>query len=147
LKKRCLFYIRREFLSVKKKPLPDYLIRNLNKLTKEYNEYVRFNDQDLDEDDENEDYEISPTILGVVFTMVQFYGGKPAKTSRQYINQTKKLNIPVFNNKIRENKKEFSVAPETGIPIVLNNYSSEPYKTIVEEIEQFTTEFQKKVGL
>ena len=46
-------------------------------------------------------------ILGVVFTMLQFYGNQPIAALRPYIEQTKKLGVPVFNNYARENKTLF----------------------------------------
>ena len=69
----------------------DYLKNSLDKLVKEYNEYVSIEDSDLD------DYEpIDPQILGVVFTMVQYYGEKPISALRPFIAQTKQLGFDVF---------------------------------------------------
>jgi len=113
----------------------DYLIRSLKELVSDFNDYCQ-----VDEDDEIK--QINPEIIGVIFTMVQFYGGKPISAIRPYISQTKKLNIPVFKSYIRENKTLFADAPQYGVPVVL----TDKYRTdIVDEINEFITEFEKKV--
>ncbi|MGE8534831.1 MAG: ParA family protein [Chryseobacterium sp.] len=116
----------------------DYLKRSMSNLIKDYNDYCKVEDDD-DEDDYNE---INPQILGVLFTMVQFYGGKPIQALRQYISQTKKLGIPIFKDYIRENKTIFSDAPESGMPVVLSNHHR---ADIVNEIQAFVTDFESKV--
>jgi len=113
----------------------DYLIRSLNKLVKDYNDYC-----EVDSDDQFE--KINPEIAGVLFTMVQFYGGQPISAIRPYISQTKKLEIPVFESYFRENKTLFADAPQYGVPVVLSN-NHRP--DIVEEINEFIDEFEKKV--
>lgn len=116
----------------------DYLIRSVNILINDYNEYCSI----LDKDDDEEYHEIYPKILGVLFTMVQFYGGQPISAIRQYINQTKRLKIPVFKEYIRENKTIFSDAPQYGIPVVLSDHHR---GDIAEEIRNFVTSFESKV--
>lgn len=118
----------------------DYLKRSLDQLISDFNEYVEIDDDETDE-------EIDPEILGVVFTMIQIRSGKPISALRPYINQTKKLGIPVFDEYIRENKTIFSDAPQYGVPVVLNNYSAGTYADVVKEIEKFVTEFINKSGI
>lgn len=118
----------------------DYLIRNLNQLIKDYNEYATLGD------DETED-SISPEILGVVFTMIQIHSGQPISPQRPYISQTKRLGVPVFKAWIRENKTIFADAPQYGVPVVLNRYGAGTYNDVVSELEGFVTEFASKVGL
>ena len=113
----------------------DYLIRSLDKLIKDYNDYCKV-------DDDNEVDEINPEIAGVLFTMVQFYGGKPISAIRPYISQTKKLDIPVFKSYFRENKTIFADAPQYGVPVVLSNNHRQD---IVAEINEFIDEFENKV--
>lgn len=117
----------------------DYLIRHLNKLKKDYNDYVQSIEDDIDT--------IDPEILGVIFSMVSFYGGQPVSTLRQYIAQTKKLGVPVFDTYIRENKTIFSEAPEFGIPVSCNSYSNDTHNSVVSELKRLTDEFIAKVGL
>jgi chromosome partitioning protein len=120
----------------------DYLKRNFNNLVKDFNEYANIAD---DEDEEIK--EICPKILGVIFTMIQLYRGQPISAQRPFISQTRNLNIPVFHSFIRENKSIFADAPQKSLPVVLNDYSSEPYTDIVSEIKDFVTEFKAKIGL
>ncbi|MDX9931803.1 MAG: AAA family ATPase [Bacteroidales bacterium] len=112
----------------------DYLIKSLNELISDFNEYCKV------EDDETVD-EINPIIIGVLFTMVQFYGGEPISAIRPFISQTKKLKIPVFEAYFRENKTLFADAPQYGVPVVLSN-SYRP--DIVQEINEFVDEFVNK---
>jgi chromosome partitioning protein len=113
----------------------DYLIRSLDKLVKDYNDYCQV-------DDEEEFEEIDPQIAGVLFTMVQFYGGEPISAIRPFISQTKKLKIPVFNSYLRENKTLFADAPQYGVPVVLtNNHRPD----IVSEINDFINEFEENI--
>ena len=86
-----------------------YLNRSVRSLLDDYNDYVKTDDEDFDKP-------ISPKTLGVVFTMIQVYGGKPISILRQYIQQTKNLEIPVFTHSLRENKNLFSGAPTYGVP-------------------------------
>ncbi|WP_047450801.1 ParA family protein [Alistipes sp. ZOR0009] len=113
----------------------DYLIRSLDKLVKDYNDYCQV-------DDEEEFEEIDPQIAGVLFTMVQFYGGEPISAIRPFISQTKKLDIPVFDSYLRENKTLFADAPQYGVPVVLtNNHRPD----IVSEINEFVDQFEKNI--
>ncbi len=110
----------------------DYLIKSIEKLKNEFNEYA-----DLDTDTNP----IDPKFIGIVFTMIQFYSDIPIKAQRQYISQIKlnpKIPIPVMDSMFRESKSIFAAAPENGSPVVL---SSNSY--IVTEIEHFIDEFIK----
>lgn len=118
----------------------DYLIRNLNELIHDFNEYATL---DVDKPEET----ISPNIMGVVFTMIQIRNQQPISAQRPYIAQTRALGVPVFDSWIRENKTMFSDAPEYGVPVVMNSYSAETYAGVVQELEGFVSEFEKLVGL
>ena len=114
----------------------DYLLRNVGKLTEEFNEFA-----------DEETSEIKPEILGVVFTMIQIHGGSPIVAQRQFIAQTKRLGIPVMETYFRENKSIFSVAPQDGVPVVLKEYSNITYSDVVGEIEKFVDEFVSITGV
>jgi len=118
----------------------DYLKRNFNNLVKDFNEFANVAD-------EEETEEINPKILGVIFTMIQIYAGQPISAQRPFISQTSNLGIPVFNSFIRENKTIFADAPQKSVPVVLNDPNDQPYKDIVNEIKNFVTEFETKLGL
>ncbi|MEW6027676.1 MAG: ParA family protein, partial [Planctomycetota bacterium] len=105
----------------------DYLIFSLNKLINDYNEYSGFDELERQDN-------ISPTILGIVFTMVTIYNNQPIQTMRPFIEQTKKLGKPVFDQYIRENKTMFGDAPQYGVPVALNYYSSGTYAYVAKEL-------------
>lgn len=111
----------------------DYLHRSVNDLVREFNEYA-----ELDTDTEN----ISPEILGVVFTMIQITSGQPIAAQRQFMSQTKRLGVKAFDTYFRENKTIFADAPQNLRPVVLNHYSAGTHSDVVTEIESFVTEFE-----
>ena len=124
----------------------DYLIRSLGQLLEDYKEYSSMSPM-LDSD------EVCPRLLGVVFTMIKVYGDQPIASQRLYLNQVKELKdghgnpISVFDAWIRENDTLFGSAPEYGVPVVLTNQSPGTYKNVVNELEEFASEFQKRLGL
>ncbi|MCY1479218.1 Sporulation initiation inhibitor protein Soj [compost metagenome] len=110
----------------------DYLQKSLNSLIKEYNDY-----REVEDDEELE--EINPQILGVIFTMIQIYGGQPISAQRPFIRQTRDLGINVFESFIRDNKSLFADAPQYGVPVVLQDTHRDD---ITEEIRDFVDEFE-----
>jgi chromosome partitioning protein len=114
----------------------DYLQRSMNDLVREFNEYAQ-----LDANTE----EISPGIMGVVFTMIQITSGQPIAAQRQYITQTRRLGVQTFDSYFRENKTIFSDAPQNLRPVVLNHYSSGTHSDVVTEIEEFVSEFEDEL--
>jgi chromosome partitioning protein len=118
----------------------DYLKRNLSDLVQEFNNAVKIHGR-------SEQQEIGPRILSVVFTMIQLNAEQPISLQRQYIKQTKDLNVPVFEWMYRENKTLFGEAPESGIPVVLTKPANPTYKAIVAEIDAFVDEFIAKAGV
>ena len=115
----------------------DYLMRSLDQLVEDYNEYATLDSSDPIP-------AIAPDILGVVFTMVQIYGGEPVSASRPFMTQTAQLGIPVFNSYLRENKTLFASAAEVGIPVVLRG---DDHRGIRSELEDFVDEFVQELGL
>lgn len=118
----------------------DYLIRSLNKLVQDYNDFAQL-------DTGEPSVPISPEILGVIFTMVQEYANQPIAAIRPFIRQTKALGVPVFDAYIKENKTLFADAPQEGVPVVLSAPSAQTHKQVVGGIEQFVTEFEEKLEL
>lgn len=116
----------------------DYLHRSVRNMVKEFNEYAS-----VDEEAE----EVDPEFIGVIFTMIQLYGGEPISAQKQFIAQTKRLGVPVFNTCFRENKTIFADAPQTGMPVVLNEYSNNTHSEVVSEIESFVDEFIAATGV
>lgn len=116
----------------------DYLHRSVTQLINEFNEFAAMDSSIRPS---------SPVTLGVVFTMIQLYGGNPIGSQRQFITQTKSLGIPAFECYFRENKSIFAAAPQNGIPVTLHEYSQGTYSSVVTEINAFVDEFQNKSGV
>ena len=116
----------------------DYLQGSVNALVKDYN--------DFSQGIENEE-NINPQIIGVVFTMIQMYGGNPIQSQQQFIQQTKRLGIPVFDNYVIANNTIYADAPQNGIPVILNLYSNASHQSNVSHVKTLTDEFITKVGL
>ena len=105
---------------------------------KEFNEYC-----DVDDDANDLPEKINPQIMGVVFTMVQYYGGAPISSLRPYINQIADQGIPVFTHQVRENKTAYADAGQYGVPVVLNKKGNRP--NVVSEVEQLVSEIESKL--
>ena len=125
---------------------PDYLStlgiteleKHISTLIEDYNTYAKSDDSKWNK--------ISPRLLGIVFTMVTFYGGIPVRALREFIAQVGRENIPIFENYIRENKTAFADALDFGVPVVIKTLSGNTYKNIQVELEKLTTEFLEKVS-
>ena len=114
----------------------DYLLQQVKGLKAEYNESVQYLDH-------KNFKEIDPKPLGVIFTMVEYYGGAPIAALSQYISQTKKKGIPLFTAQMRDNKTLFSGAPAYGEPVIMSNSSQNTHKAIVQELNAIVDEFMK----
>lgn len=115
----------------------DYLMRSVNELVSTYNDFVQLGDADSTDT-------IDPDILGVVFTMIQVYGGKPVAAQQAYIAQTRRTQgITVFDSWIRRHPRVFGNAPLYGVPVVIGG----GHRDAVGELEEITTEFINKTGL
>ena len=109
----------------------DYLIRNLEELKNDFNFYANGMAATP----------IEPTILGVIFTMVQVYGSVPISTQRQFINEVKGLDVPVFEQWIRTNNTLYAEAPQYGVPVVLESNAGKPRS----ELESLVSELERKL--
>ena len=115
----------------------DYLVGSVNELIEDFNEY-------LEVDVDGEVSPISPGILGVVFTMIQVYGGQPIAAQRGYVGRVRSsAQVPVFKSFMRKHPSAFVEAPENGIPVVL----ATQHDGVREELEAITTEFWAKAGI
>jgi chromosome partitioning protein len=83
---------------------------------------------------------LQPEILGVLFTMIQVRNQEPISAQRQYIEQVHRLNVPVLDTFIRENKTIYADAPEYGVPVVIKRVSGQTYENVQQELESLTTE-------
>ena len=134
-----------EYLLVPTKP--DYLStlgieqlgKHVEEMVKTYNKYIR--------DSGSTDWSvIGPKILGVLFTMIQVRNQHPISAQQQYIEQVKRLEVPVLATYIRENKTIYADAPEYGVPVVLKDVSGQTYEDVQKELEELTTEVLAQVG-
>jgi chromosome partitioning protein len=84
---------------------------------------------------------ISPRILGAVFQVVQYYGGKPVQAHQTFIDEVKnnrELDILVFDQVVRQSPGLFATAPRDGIPVAVR--SSAPSE-IAQELDALADEF------
>lgn len=119
----------------------DYLIRNVNQLISDYNEFASTTHGGAAST-------IDPKLLGVVFTMIQEYGGAPMSAHRQFINRVARMEgITVFPNYIKRNDTLFAGAPESGVPVVLNAYSSGSHQSVVDGLEEVAAAIRGALGI
>lgn len=119
----------------------DYLRRSIRQLIDDYNDFANLEQGHKEET-------IKPTILGVVFTMIQEYGGVPISAQRTYMRKiAQDSGLRVFKSYITRNDTMFAGAPEYGVPVVLNDTSNYSHQKVVDGIEQVTTEFLEAVKL
>lgn len=89
--------------------------------------------------------QINPTILGVVFNMIQYAGGgAPIIASRGFLTLPDEIEIPAFRQLIRENKTLFAAAGEQGIPAVLIPGGN---VTVQYELQQLAVELLAKIRI
>ena len=88
---------------------------------------------------------ISPSIMGVIPTMVQVYGGEPISVQSSFINAIKSKGLPVFDTFIRRNNTIHGETPRYGVPVVLTDSSGQTQATVREELEELTSEFLRRV--
>jgi chromosome partitioning protein len=119
----------------------DYLMRSINVLVKDYNDYAKLAEGAKEQS-------IKPKVVGVVFTMIQEYGGVPISAQRTYISQVREnANLPVFSAYIKRNDTLFAGAPTYGVPVVLDAHSNYSHQSVVDGLEQVATEFSKELGI
>lgn len=119
----------------------DYLMRSIRTLIDDYNDYV-------DSASSGPETRISPKVVGVVFTMVQEYGGGPISAQRSYISKVRGgSGLNVFKSYIKRNDSLFADAPQYGVPVVLSHHHNPSHQSVVEGLEEVATEFISVLGL
>jgi chromosome partitioning protein len=108
----------------------DYLRRKVAELVRDFNGVAGANS-------------IGPSILGVLFTMIQYAGDAPILAVRNYVQLTGQYQVPIFQQMVRENKTLFATAGERGIPAVL---MANAYPTVQQELRDLATEFLARLG-
>ena len=118
----------------------DYLIRSMDGLVNDYNEFAEAEDAEF--------VEIEPATIGVLFTMIQERSEEPINAQNAYIRQIRQQGgLNVFESYIKRNDTLFASAPESGVPVVLRPQSQQTYKSVVEGLEAVTDEFIHLVSL
>jgi len=113
----------------------DYLMRSVNALIKDYNDYAKLQDGAAEKS-------IKPKIVGVVFTMIQEYNGAPISAQAAFISQVRRTSgLSVFDSYIKRNDTLFASAPQYGVPVVLTVHSNHSHQSVVDGLEAVTTEF------
>jgi len=103
----------------------EYLRGSLTGLTMTYNEHAG-------------SAEINPTVLGVVFTMVQRTNEQVTRALLPNVERMTHIEVPVFATMIRENKRVFSTSAQECLPAVLDPAKS---ADIQYELDQLASEF------
>jgi chromosome partitioning protein len=110
----------------------DYLRKKLSELVRDFNRVAA-----------DRAAQIYPTMLGVVFNMIQYSSsGEPIIASRNYLAMPDSVEIPVFDQPVRENKTLFAAAGEQGIPAVLTPGGN---VTVQYELQQLASELLAKI--
>ena len=113
----------------------DYLMRSIRELVDDYNDYV-----DLEKGPKEK--RISPKVIGVVFTMVQEYGGGPMSAQRSYMAKVRHdSGLRVFDSYIKRNDTLFADAPLYGVPVVLTSHNNPSHQSVVLGLEAVASEF------
>lgn len=116
----------------------DELRRHVDELVRDYNKYAgkagprKWN-------------KVKPKLIGVLFTMVSYYANRVISAQRHFIAQVERLEVPILESKIRENKTIFADAPEYLIPVVVQHFTGYTYTRIQRELEDLTKEFISKI--
>lgn len=119
----------------------DYLMRSIKGLIKDYNDYAAL-------EQGAKEKVVKPKIVGVVFTMIQEYGGVPMSAQNAYITKVKTgSGLPVFKSYINRNDTLFAEAPQYGVPVVLHGYSNVSHQSVVDGLEEVATEFSTNLGI
>ncbi len=118
----------------------DYLVKSIHQLVNDYNEFVSSPNGPAEEP-------INPKILGIVFTMIQEYGGVPISAQRAYIHKIRQdSGLNVFKSYITHNTTIFADAPAYGVPVVLSHAGNYSHQKVVAGLEQVATEFLHELG-
>jgi len=87
---------------------------------------------------------ITPEILGVIHTMVQYAGAGILVSQRQSMERLAQTEVPAFQQTIRDNKTAFTDAALARVPVVLAAQRTAPMENLRYELQQLTSEFIAK---
>jgi chromosome partitioning protein len=104
----------------------DLLRTRLSQLVEEYNGVA--------------DAPINPEVAGVVYTMVQYTSAGPLVSQRNSVEETTRIEMPVFRQTIRDNKTAVTEAGQRALPAVLAPPGSTAIETLRYELQQLASE-------
>jgi chromosome partitioning protein len=87
---------------------------------------------------------ITPEILGVVYTMIQYAGPGILVAQRQSMERLEQIEMPAFRQTIRENKSAFTDAGSRHVPVVLAPERTGAMENLRYELQHLTSEFIAK---
>ena len=126
--------------------IPDYLSTlGIDELRRHIAELIRDFNEFANHQSEPNCNPINPSIMGIIPTMVQIYGGRPIRTQSAFVQNMNNTGLPVFDCHIRRNNSTYGDAPQYGVPVVLGSISGRTRTTGEEEMEELTDEFLKRV--
>ncbi|HEY7225340.1 MAG TPA: ParA family protein [Micromonosporaceae bacterium] len=108
----------------------DYLRRKLTELVRDLNAVAG-------------EQAVAPSLLGIVFTMIQHSADGPIVSVRNYVTHTEQYDMPVFRQMIRESKTLFATAGERGVPAVL---MAATHPNVHYELVELATEFLSRIA-
>lgn len=114
------------------------LQRHIAELVRDFNEYA---DQQISPTHSI----ITPSIMGIVPTMIQVYASGPIHVQAEFIRRIRDTGLPVFDTYIRRNNSRYGNAPQYGVPVVLQDASGPTYLAVRGELEDLATEFIERV--
>ncbi|MFG1608530.1 ParA family protein [Actinoplanes sp. NPDC049265] len=115
-----------------------YLAGNCDGLVAEYNDYVNHGAR-------GHDRTIETRFLGVVFTMVKIYAGKPIGTQQYYMEDVRlNAEMNVLTGMMRDSPRHFGDAGESGVPAVLRAPVTDE---VAVEFRRLTTEVLEGAGV
>lgn len=117
-----------------------FLVRSVDDLAANYNDYAQ-----MPPASGQSTAEIRPTVLGVVFTMVQMYGGKPTSTNQEFITRTiEVLKVPTFSAVLRFNQRLHTDASVNGVPLAIARNAQ---REITQELNRLANEFIARLNM
>jgi chromosome partitioning protein len=90
---------------------------------------------------------IEPELLGVVYTMVQHTGSGKLKAQERNEQRAQRIEMPVFRQSIRDNKKAITDAGPEHVPVVLATERTAALDLLQYELQQLTSEFIAKTRI
>lgn len=117
----------------------DYLVKSVTSLVSDYNDFAK-----LEQGEKVNPVE--PKLLGVVFTMIQEYAKGPMAAQRAFMGQHQTAGLSVYDAYIKRNDTVFADAPQYGVPVVLNRYTSGTHQSVVDGLEEVASEFGRNMS-